>query len=503
MVFPGIVRRALKLVPTILQALALVVFLHVVGQGILSRFGSAKYRFSKSYQTSGLGFGSNKVQKVIKYIDKNIPRYSPKPNVGKGKKGRNITTTTTTTTSSTTPLPPPDISVLETEQEHRVQTLRSTCLKYGIGTNSHDTPKLVDEDVKETEAFLLKQNLPSRPMWQNLICSKEHKVSFCPVYKAASTFLLKKFLLIAPSEKWDKDSVNHLETQANVLARKEYGYLDSWDAYPDFTTKGTTIIFVRHPFERILSAFRDKLENPSVRGGKFNEYYYNKYGRRIVMHYRKEKITGPTFKYPRFSEFLNYLLDKDLRYDDEHWAPFYKECTPCHVNYTFIGHFETLYWDMHLLAQKTNLVEKWDDPNDYFQSSTYLKVSQEYYAGIDRDVIRKLYKRYKIDFELFGYSPEEYIRMGKPGPEDVMEEIVLEDKTHNENSKEILAEDAENKINDEIVKPEDIQISGIHDSNENKENGIKFDANNENGDLKVLLREENLLDASLNVEGKI
>ena len=93
--------------------------------------------------------------------------------------------------------------------------------------------------------------------------------------------------------------------------------------------------------------------------------------------------------------------------------------------------------------------------------------------------------------------------MGKPGPEDVMEEIVLEDKTHNENSKEILAEDAENKINDEIVKPEDIQISGIHDSNENKENGFKVDANNENGDLKVLLREENLLDASLNVEGKI
>ena len=32
MVFPGMIRRALKLVPTILQALALVVFIHVVGQ---------------------------------------------------------------------------------------------------------------------------------------------------------------------------------------------------------------------------------------------------------------------------------------------------------------------------------------------------------------------------------------------------------------------------------------------------------------------------------------
>ena len=30
---------------------------------------------------------------------------------------------------------------------------------------------------------------------------------------------------------------------------------------------------------------------------------------------------------------------------------------------------------------------------DYFQSSTYLAVSKEYYGGVDRDVIRKLYKR--------------------------------------------------------------------------------------------------------------
>ena len=41
----------------------------------------------------------------------------------------------------------------------------------------------------------------------------------------------------------------------------------------------------------------------------------------------------------RFSEFLNYILDRDLRYDDEHWAPFFKECTPCHINFTFIGQY--------------------------------------------------------------------------------------------------------------------------------------------------------------------
>ena len=41
----------------------------------------------------------------------------------------------------------------------------------------------------------------------------------------------------------------------------------------------------------------------------------------------------------RFSEFVDYVLGKDLRYDDEHWAPFFKECTPCHINFTFIGQY--------------------------------------------------------------------------------------------------------------------------------------------------------------------
>lgn len=106
--------------------------------------------------------------------------------------------------------------------------------------------------------------MPARATWQNLICSEEHKLSFCPVYKSASTFILKKMLLISPSGKYDKNSVKELEMQANVLARKEFGYLKGWDLYPEFTTNGITIMFVRHPFERILSAFRDKLEDPSV-----------------------------------------------------------------------------------------------------------------------------------------------------------------------------------------------------------------------------------------------
>ena len=323
-------------------------------QGVLSRYGSAKYRFSKTYGSSE--FSANKVQKVIKYLDKSVPRYSPRP-----KKS----TPSTTTQRPTTPAPPPSIAELEEEQRRRLETLKTTCHTYNLGNSKHevDDMAVVDPEIKDFQAFLLSQNLPNRPMWQNFICSQEHKLTYCPIYKSASTFLLKKFLTISPGGKYDKESVKVLDGQANVLARKEFGYLPSWDMYPEFTSAGKTIIFVRHPFERILSAFRDKLEDPTIRGRAFNEYYHNKYGRRVVMYYRREKITGPSFKYPRFNEFVDFLVDKDIRYDDEHWAPFFKECTPCHVNYSFIGHFETLYWDVHLLANQTNLVDKWDDKN--------------------------------------------------------------------------------------------------------------------------------------------
>ena len=45
----------------------------------------------------------------------------------------------------------------------------------------------------------------------------------------------------------------------------------------------TSFIVVRHPFERLVSAYRDKLERSNV-------YYYKKYGEKIVQKYRQKAI---------------------------------------------------------------------------------------------------------------------------------------------------------------------------------------------------------------------
>lgn len=45
-------------------------------------------------------------------------------------------------------------------------------------------------------------------------------------------------------------------------------------------------IIVRHPFERILSAYRDKLENVAVRGIDGTRHFYQSFGAKIVAKYR-------------------------------------------------------------------------------------------------------------------------------------------------------------------------------------------------------------------------
>lgn len=46
------------------------------------------------------------------------------------------------------------------------------------------------------------------------------------------------------------------------------------------------LLVVRHPFERILSAYRDKLENTQVGGEHGTVHFYRAYGSRIVAKYR-------------------------------------------------------------------------------------------------------------------------------------------------------------------------------------------------------------------------
>ena len=87
---------------------------------------------------------------------------------------------------------------------------------------------------------------------------------------------------------------------------------------------------VRHPFERILSAYRDKLEDISRDLEARDGYYYTVYGKNIVSEFRDKTDTNLTgIIEPTWREFVTYILNTPVTKFDEHWMPIWMLCSPC------------------------------------------------------------------------------------------------------------------------------------------------------------------------------
>ena len=90
------------------------------------------------------------------------------------------------------------------------------------------------------------------------------RLVWCPVYKAASTNWMKNIprLMSSPGQISNLTNRDGKNRQANVLARALVPLLPSNALVRFLSSEPRPIVFmiVRHPFDRLLSAFRDKLE---------------------------------------------------------------------------------------------------------------------------------------------------------------------------------------------------------------------------------------------------
>merc|ERR1719427_2630386 len=125
-----------------------------------------------------------------------------------------------------------------------------------------------------------------------LYALESRSLVWCPVYKAASTNWMHNLLHLAGKKEEDinkiiKDHPNQPNDQARIVAP-----VSSLSNIERISRKEDPrlLLIVRHPFDRLVSAFRDKLEqchgpeNCTLK----NNWYYKQYGRKIVSMYRKE-----------------------------------------------------------------------------------------------------------------------------------------------------------------------------------------------------------------------
>nr|CAD7265510.1 unnamed protein product [Timema shepardi] len=254
---------------------------------------------------------------------------------------------------------------------------------------------------------------------QRMYISRKYNVAYCPIFKAGSSSWLEVFANMAGvlTER-NRKLIARGKLQVNNLARKAYPKNKSISEEKNAVMSATRFIIVRHPFERLLSAYRDKLENKARR-----EYYYNRYGRHIVQLYRTHKDLTKRPE-PTFHEFLSYVSEKQ-RFD-EHWRPYHLECSPCVLDYQVIIKMESMDSEEKYLVNKLGLesfvaysASSRRHKNMNPSGRTGSESAMKYYAQVPRELMQKLYKLYSSDFTLFGYYPTEYYEMSKDSKEQL------------------------------------------------------------------------------------
>lgn len=232
------------------------------------------------------------------------------------------------------------------------------------------------------------------------IYNNENKVIYCAVPKAACSNWKRIFMVF-----------EHLiEKPADVAATSVHGWFYKLLYKTDkknitrILNSYYSFVFVREPYERLISAYRDKFTD------KRTKDYLREYKVDILREHRKNLTEeqylsgmGVTFK-----EFILSVIktfkEKGVTSLNEHWRPVTSICYPCRVHYNFIGHQETLNEDFIKVMETINVKDTklFPEANSKYEINSKTLIP-EYYAQFSEDTLSKLYEIYEDDYEAFGY----------------------------------------------------------------------------------------------------
>ncbi|XP_070849911.1 carbohydrate sulfotransferase 12-like [Chaetodon trifascialis] len=171
----------------------------------------------------------------------------------------------------------------------------------------------------------------------------------------------------------------------------------------------TKFMFVRDPFVRLISAYRDKFQKPNKYFKSYAVNILRLYGNKRHSYYAagKDKAKAVASQtVPSFYNFIQYLLDPQTERRnpyDPHWRQMYRLCYPCAIQYDFIGHQETLQEDAEQLFEILQLQDDIMIPPSY-ENMTSSGSVEDWFETVPLEARRKLYKIYERDFRLFGYE---------------------------------------------------------------------------------------------------
>ena len=262
-------------------------------------------------------------------------------------------------------------------------------------------------------------------------CSNMHLI-YCPTFKSASSTWIENLIHICGKNESIVGAAKQRHRGNLIEQLKFVGAIEPPDTlWSNYTgSQGSqninTFMVVRHPFERLVSAYRDKLE-------RMDMYYYETYGKKIVHRFRERALKKlgknyfsksnnygtllkmspedrPNSNLPSFWEFAqSVIIGLNM---DQHWMPMYIYCSVCNLNQfsvnPYILKFESLdveettfieYMGWENIVNRTNRLNV-----NRFGNMSSEEVTQLYFSVLSQEDIMKLFRVYKNDFLLFQYT---------------------------------------------------------------------------------------------------
>ncbi|XP_056623143.1 carbohydrate sulfotransferase 10 isoform X3 [Triplophysa dalaica] len=244
------------------------------------------------------------------------------------------------------------------------------------------------------------------------VCDK-HKILFCQTPKVGNTQWKK--VLIFLNGKFSK-----VETiPENLVHDHERNGLPRLSSMTDTEINRRLnsyfkFFIVRDPFERLISAFKDKF----VKNPRFEPWYKHDIAPAIIRKYRKRHSDDAESVGLRFEDFVRYLGDGpgrhhlDRQFGDHviHWLTYTDLCAPCDISYNVVGHHETLEHDAPYILKSAGIANLVSYPNIPPGITHYNRTKVEnYFTGIGKRDVRHLYALYQGDFSLFGYPRPDFL----------------------------------------------------------------------------------------------
>ncbi|XP_078343580.1 carbohydrate sulfotransferase 11-like [Oculina patagonica] len=229
--------------------------------------------------------------------------------------------------------------------------------------------------------------VPSIQQLTEIVFDDDNKYIYCAVPKVATTTMRRMLLSLR----------NDSDKSANAHTPRLWKCMSAYNTSENSKRLAThfKFMFVREPFHRLLSGYKDKFF------GK-NRRYTNRLRQTIIKAYRPQDVetVGTKTNNVTFTEFLKYIVTSSNR--NPHWRQYQQICFPCTLKFDFIGHFETLGDDVAYMLKKAGIDDRVAFPP--VRSSRADSDFITYYSQVPREIISKLGEAFRSDFDMFGYN---------------------------------------------------------------------------------------------------